>query len=158
MSSKSKLYFKQMNMSKCSQTCTISIYVSWHFSHPHVLLVWPRCRKWAKATLPLYRVNCPTEEFWLTPLLGSSQRLRVPLSRSFCLVWEIELVVFKLRMQRIIWDAHCEMQTVHNVFYPWPWATRSILLQSLLYIVCWEPLQDPDSQTTLEYGGENTRK
>lgn len=28
--------------------------------------------------------NCPTKEFWLTPRLGSSQRLRVPLSRSFC--------------------------------------------------------------------------
>lgn len=156
LSSKPKLHSKQMSMSKCSPTLNMSIYVSWHVSHPHVLLLWPRCRKWASQLEKMLNWNsdwhlswkvlkdgqCPSPE-----LSALSERLNEPPTQPWCPT----AVVSKLRVQRIIWDAHCKTQTVHNVLYPYPQATSTI------YCASWssyDPLRNQIPRQLWNMGGE----
>lgn len=141
--------------------------VSWHLSHPHVLLLWPGCRRCARCSS---MVTWSELGNWIqNDTLESSQcqRLTVLLSRSICLAWELQLDTkpaltppqhsFMCSVQKssgtLITKCNHRLQCLVSL----PQATIHYSSIYILYIMPpSKPLQDPDSQKILKYEKEST--
>lgn len=128
-------------------TLNISSYMSWHFSHPHVLLLWPRCRRWARfSSTIIWGELCKWNSDWHPPwkvLSVKGRQCPSPegsvLSESLSWTpnqpWPATAVVLSLVCKH---HPGCSLQNaaIYNVSYPCPQATNpQLFLLHVLYIM-----------------------
>lgn len=158
-----------MTLTEFSQTLNMSIYVSRHFCHLPVLLLWPRRRNGAKVSSTIIQGELlDRNSDWHLAWKVLSQRATVALSGSICLVWELkrhqpnsdapqQWFLNSASSKSHLWRALRNKRNSPQGRISLPTGHQTLLTPSR-YRISWsfEPLQEPRSQTALEYRGAKT--